>query len=144
MREGRSDFWERNGDLATLHDMRNTVARTFQDLDVWQRAHSFVMAIYQLTAAFPKTETYGLAAQARRAAVSIPANIAEGFGKRGRLDKARYLNIAQGSLEESLYYLILARDLDYCDPRPALDRLAETSRLFDAYRNAILRSADES
>ena len=124
--------------------MRNTVTRTFQDLDVWQRAHAFVMAIYQLTAAFPKTETYGLAAQARRAAVSIPANIAEGFGKRGRLDKARYLNIAQGSLEESLYYLILAKDLGYCDPREALDCLAHTGRLLDAYRNAILRSVDES
>ena len=123
---------------------RSRPARTFQELLVWQKAHQFVLAVYALTPAFPKQETYGLSQQLRRAAVSIPANIAEGFGKRGRLDKARYLNIAQGSLEESLYYLILARDLDYCDPRAALDRLAETSRLLDPYRKAILRSVDES
>jgi four helix bundle protein len=130
--------------LGALRDMRITAARTFQDLSVWQRAHSFVLAIYELTAAFPRSETYGLAAQSRRAAVSIPANIAEGFGKRSRLDKARYLNIAQGSLEESSYYLILARDLGYCDPSAATGCLAETSRLLDAYRNAILRSVGES
>jgi hypothetical protein len=74
-----------------------------------------------MTSAFPKSETYGLAAQARRAAVSVPANIAEGFKKRGRLDKARFMNIAQGSLEESRYYLILARDLGYVDPLAAFD-----------------------
>ena len=90
------------------------MARTFRDLDVWQHAHGFVLEIYRVTPLFPKSETYGLASQARRAAVSIPANIAEGFRKRGRPDKVRFLNIAQGSLEESRYYLILAQDLGYC------------------------------
>ena len=88
-------------------------ARTFRELVVWQKAHRFVLSVYEMTAAFPKHETYGLAAQLRRAAVSIPANIAEGFRKRSKPDKVRFLNIAEGSLEESRYYLILAQDLDY-------------------------------
>ena len=67
-------------------------ARTFTDLVVWQKAHALVLAVYRLTAAFPKAETYALTAQMRRAAVSIPANIAEGFGKRSPADKARHLN----------------------------------------------------
>ena len=80
-------------------------ARTFQDLLVWQKAHAFVLEAYQLTATFPKSETYGLALQMRRAAVSIPANIAEGFRRRGKADKARLLNMAEGSLEECRYFL---------------------------------------
>ena len=116
------------------------MARTFRDLDAWQRAHAFVLSVYKLTTEFPKCEIFGLVSQLRRAAVSIPANIAEGFGKRGAADKARFFNIAQGSLEESRYYLILAKDLNYCDPTPALDLLESASRLLCAYRTAILRN----
>ena len=90
-------------------------ARRFQDLIVWQKAHQFVLAVYKITNAFPGSEIYGLTSQLRRAAVSIPANIAEGFTKTGRADKARFLNIAQASLEESRYYLLLAHDLTYSD-----------------------------
>src|SRR6184192_1537113 len=90
-------------------------ARTFQDLVVWRKAHELVLAVYSFTAAFPKQETYGLTLQMRRAAVSIPANIAEGFRRRGKADKARYMNMAEASLEESRYYLILAKDLGYGD-----------------------------
>jgi four helix bundle protein len=79
-------------------------ARSFQDLLVWQRAHDFVLGIYAASAAFPKQETYGLVSQPRRAAVSIPANIAEGFRRRGKADKARFMNIAEGSIEECSYY----------------------------------------
>ena len=78
---------------------------------MWQRAHAFVMAIYQLTAAFPKTETYGLAAQARRAAVSIPANIAEGFGRATTRELLRSLQIARGELEETRCFMLLSCDL---------------------------------
>ena len=92
-----------------------TPARTFQDLVVWRKAHELVLAVYSFTAAFPKEETYGLALQMRRAAVSVPANIAEGFRRRGKADKARYMNMAEASLEESRYYLILAQDLGYGD-----------------------------
>ena len=83
-------------------------AKSFQDLLVWQKSHQFVLGVYGLTKNFPRSETYGLTSQFRRAAVSIPANIAEGFRKRGKADKVRFLNIAQGSLEECRYYLILS------------------------------------
>src|SRR5580704_8674869 len=88
-------------------------ARTFQDLRVLQHAHQFVLAAYALTAGFPKHETYGLSSQIRRAAVSIPANIAEGFRRRGKADKARFMNVAEASIEECRYYLVLSQDLGY-------------------------------
>ena len=91
--------------------MANT-AKTFKDLIVWQKAHRFVLATYSLTASFPRCEIYCLTSQMRRASISVPANIAEGFKKRGVSDKTRFLNFAQGSLEEYRYYLILIQDLD--------------------------------
>lgn len=115
-------------------------ARTFQDLLVWQKAHRFVMEIYALTATFPKQETYGLTLQMRRAAVSIPANIAEGFRRRGKPDKARFMNIAEGSVEECRYFLILAKDLRYGDTGRLVTSLEEVSRLLGAYTAAILSS----
>ena len=116
-------------------------ARTFQDLLVWQQAHRFVLEVYALTAAFPKQETYGLSLQIRRAAVSIPANIAEGFRRRGNADKARFMNMAEGSVEECRYYLILAKDLGYGDTERIAASLQEVSRLLSAYAAAILASA---
>lgn len=89
-----------------------TTAKKFQDLIVWQKAHKFVLEVYKISQLFPKNEQYGLTSQFRRSAVSIPANIAEGFKKRGQADKARFFNIAQGSLEETRYYLILINDLN--------------------------------
>lgn len=113
-------------------------ARTFRDLVVWRRAHELVLAVYSLTANFPKSETYGLAAQMRRSAVSISANIAEGFRRRGRADKARFMNIAEGSLEETRYYLILAHDLGYGDGSHLTIALEEVSRLLHGYAKGIL------
>jgi|SRR6516165_7696619 len=113
-------------------------ARTFRDLVVWRKAHEFVLAIYRLTASFPRQETYGLALQMRRAAVSIPANIVEGFRKRGRADKVRFMNIAEGSVEESRYYIILAQDLGYGQTESLMKSLEEVSRLLNAYSKAIL------
>ena len=78
-------------------------AQSFQDLLVWQKSHALALLVYRLTGSFPRHELYGLASQMRRAAVSVPANIAEAFKKRGRADKARILNISQGSLEELRY-----------------------------------------
>jgi four helix bundle protein len=108
-------------------------AKTFQDLVVWQKSHRFVLDVYRTTAVFPKSETYGLTSQLRRSAISIPANIAEGFKRRGRPDKVRFYNVAQGSLEESRYYLILAGDLGYADTSQLLLEIDEVSRLLDAY-----------
>jgi four helix bundle protein len=115
-------------------------AQTFQDLVVWQKAHQFVLEIYAFTSAFPKTETWGLSQQMHRAAVSIPANIAEGFRRRGKADKARFMNIAEGSVEECRYFLILASDLHYGDCANPLAALEEVSRILHAYRTAILSS----
>ena len=118
----------------------NKAAKTFQDLLVWQKAHKFVIAVYQLTKAFPKSELYGLTSQFRRAAVSIPSNIAEGFRRRTKIEKLRFLNISQGSLEESRYYLILARDLGYADVSDLWILIEETSKLLEGYSRSIQNS----
>jgi four helix bundle protein len=117
-----------------------TAARSFKDLIVWQKAHQFVLEIYRFTRSFPADERFGLTSQIRRAAVSVPANIAEGFPKRGPSDKARFFNIAQGSLEEVHYYLILAKDLDYGDSAKLLNMYDEVGRLLNGYASAILTS----
>ena len=91
--------------------METNPARTFRDLIVWRKAHEFVLWVYRFTTTFPKDERYGLTSQFRRAAVSVPVNVAEGFKKRSGSDKARFMNIPQGSLEECRCYLILAEDL---------------------------------
>ena len=113
-------------------------AQSFRDLLVWRKAHEFVLGVYALTAEFPRQETYGLSQQLRRAAVSIPANIAEGFRRRGKADKARFMNIAEGSLEECRYYLILAYDLGYGEPDELAALLEEVSKMLNAYAAAIL------
>ena len=118
--------------------MERPPAKTFTDLLVWQKAHQFVLSVYGFTDGFPQKEVYGLTSQFRRAAVSIPANIAEGFRKRSKPDKARFMNIAQGSIEECRYYIILATDLKYGDGRELLSRLEEVSRLLERYQAAIL------
>ena len=113
-------------------------AQTFRDLIVWQKAHQFVLDAYKLSQTFPREEMYGLTSQFRRAAVSIAANIAEGFKKRGQQDKARFLNIAHGSLEECRYYLVLIADLGYANTTQLNDKLEEVSRLLTSYANAVL------
>ena len=87
--------------------------RNFWDLVVWKKSHQLVLDVYKITREFPSGEKFGLTSQLRRAAISVSANIAEGFRKRTRKDKANYYNIAHGSLEEVKYYLILAKDLRY-------------------------------
>ncbi|MBC7848472.1 MAG: four helix bundle protein [Chitinophagaceae bacterium] len=115
-------------------------AVSFQDLIVWQKAHRFVLGVYRYTATFPREELYGLSSQFRRAAVSIAANIAEGFKKRSELEKARILNIAQGSLEECAYFLILSKDLGYGENSELHFLLDDTARLLQAYRQAITKN----
>lgn len=112
-------------------------AATFENLLVWQKAHLFVLAGYRLSQTFPAAERYGLSSQFRRAAVSIAANIAEGFRKRGKADKLRFYNIAQGSLEECRYYLILASDLGYADVSLPRQLLEEVSKLLEGYCRSI-------
>ncbi len=115
-------------------------AKSFRDLVLWQKAHKFVLNVYHISQSFPRHEQYGLTSQFRRSAVSIAANIAEGFKKRGKADKARFLNIAQGSLEETRYYLILASDLDYADTNTLMDQIEEVSMILSTYHKKILAS----
>ncbi len=117
--------------------MSREPARSFQDLLVWQKAHKFVLGVYRLSESFPKPEIYGLTSQLRRAAVSIPANIAEGFRKKGIPDKSGFMNIAQGSLEECRYYLILAQDLECGHTNLLANDLEEVSRLLNAYHRSL-------
>ena len=104
----------------------------FRKLIVWQKAHQWVLLIYKLTENFPKHEIFGLVSQMRRAAVSVAANMAEGYAAGGKGQFGRYLNIAQGSLSEVEYYLILALDLNYIT-RPEYEQVeslrAETGYL---------------
>jgi len=120
--------------------MKRNPARSFLDLIVWQKAHQFVLAVYGYTRSFPKEEIYGLTSQLSRAAVSTPANIAEGFKKRSKSDKARFMNISQGSLEECRYYLILAKDLGYGDNNSFMLQLEEVSKLLESYSRSIMLS----
>jgi len=120
--------------------MQRQPARNFQDLIVWQKAHQLVLSIYRISKGFPREEIYGLTSQFRRAAISVPANIAEGFKKKGRLDKVRFMNVAQGSLEECRYYLILSSDLEYGDTKKLLAQLEEVSKLLTSYSTAITAS----
>ncbi len=120
--------------------MERKPAKSFEDLIVWQNAHQFVLNVYRYTSSFPKEEIFGLTSQFRRASISIAANIAEGFKKRGIKDKARFLNMAQGSTEECRYYLILSKDLNYGFNQNLFGKLTEVSKMLDAYHSAILTS----
>ena len=112
-------------------------SQSFEDVELWRKAHTWVLAIYKFTEGFPKHELFGLTSQLRRAAVSVPANFAEGFKKRGVADKLRFYNIAQGSLEESRYYLILSRDLGYGDTTELMAAANEVGSMFNGYIRAI-------
>ena len=122
-------------------EQRSQAARTFQDLKVWQKAHQLVLVVYQATRSFPREERYGLTSQMRRAAVSVPANIAEGFTIRGTKDKLSFYNISQASLEELKYYMILAKDLGYLDSNRTLWLGAEeVGKMLAAWSDALRSS----
>ena len=114
--------------------------RDYTKIEAWRLADDLTVAVCERTRSFPREEIYGLTSQFRRAAISVAANIAEGFKKRGRLDKVRFMNIAEGSLEECRYYLILIRDLSYADPSDLFGRLDEVSKLLGSYSAAIRTS----
>ena len=120
--------------------MERLPAQNFQDLIVWQKAHQFVLSVYRLSKSFPREELYGLTSQFRRAAISVAANIAEGFKKRGKADKVRFLNIAEGSLVECRYYSILTEDLGYGDSLGLRSQLEVVSKLLASYSGAIRTS----
>lgn len=117
---------------------------SFQELLAWQAAHAFVFEVYKTTALFPKHERFALSPQFERAAVSIAANIAEGYRKMSKADKLRFMNIAQGSLEECRYYIILSRDISYIDDDRCIKfntLIENASRLLNAYSKKIKESS---
>ncbi len=115
----------------------------FQRVIAWQKAHEFVLLIYKISKHFPDEERFGLTSQLRRAAVSIEANIAEGYKKLGKSDKLRFLNIAQGSLEECRDYHILAKDLNYINDdeyNKIKQAIIMTSKFLNAYCEGVIKN----
>ena len=103
--------------------------RDFKQLKVWEKSHQFTLAIYQITGHFLKNELYGLTSQLRRAVVSIPTNIAEGYGRSGQTERSHFLNISLGSTCEVKYLLLLSKDLgyipeaEYCECNSSLEEI---------------------
>lgn len=112
-------------------------AKSFKDVIAWQLAHKLVLEVYRYTREFPKEELFGVTSQFRRVAVSVAANIAEGFAKFSRRDKIRFFNIAKGSLEECRYYSILSKDLGFGENERLHDLVEQTSKVLTAYCNSI-------
>jgi four helix bundle protein len=112
-------------------------SKGFRELLVWQNAHERVLAVYAVTRSFPKEELFGLTSQLRRAASSVPANIVEGYRRRTKADKHRFFNIAQASLDEATYFLILANDLNYSDTTVLLSQSDEVARILTAYTSRL-------
>lgn len=113
---------------------------SFKDLIVWQKAHQLVIAIYTATQKFPKEEVFSLTNQIRRATVSIAANICEGYKKKTIPNQLNFINIAEGSLEEVKYYIILSKDLQYInekDYKQLANSAEEVGRLINGYEKAI-------
>ena len=119
-------------------------SKSFEDVTVWQKAHAWVLAIFGYTAKMPKHELFGLTAQLRRAAVSVPANCAEGFKRHTQPEKLRFYNIAQASLEECRYYLRLAQDLEYGNTMMLRESLPEISQMLESYTEKVRQAESRS
>jgi four helix bundle protein len=116
--------------------------KNYRDLNAWQKAMDLVVLVYELTKEFPDDERFGLTSQLRRAAVSIPSNIAEGQGRDSDREFARFLSIAHGSLREAETQLLICERLEYIDSKritAALERAAEVGRLITGLIKAIDR-----
>lgn len=114
------------------------MTRKFEDIVAWQKAHQFAVMTYHATRAFPDFEKFGLCSQFQRAAVSIAANIAEGYKKLSKADKLRFFNVSQGSLEECRYYCILSRDIDETTYQQLVQAIFDTSYMLNAYIKGVV------
>lgn len=120
------------------------MTRSFENIIAWQKAHGFVIAVYNATKDFPEDEKFGLTSQFRRAAVSIAANIAEGYKKLSKADKLRFFNISQGSLEECRYYIILSKDLGYINEQTFAflsENNLDTSYMLNSYIKGVVNNS---
>ena len=115
-------------------------SQTYRSLEMWQTSHRWVLDIYSVSRSFPKSELYGLTSQLRRAASSVPMNMAEGYGRRGIGDKLRFYNFAEGSLNEADYQLLLAHDLGYADTRDLQAQASAIARMLYGYTARLRRS----
>jgi four helix bundle protein len=123
------------------------IARKYSDLVAWQKAMDLVSAVYLATSNFPKTEIYGLTSQLRRAAVSVPSNVAEGYGRSGRREFAHALSIALGSLAEVETQILIAERLGYLAPESRVSMVelsAEIGRIIVGLMNSMERHAKAS
>jgi len=112
----------------------------FKNLKVWEKAHCLVLALYTVTKRFPEEEKFGLVSQIRRSAVSIPANIAEGCKKNSNKEFMHFLNIAETSLEETKYHLMLSKDLKYIgikDFESLYQKCEEIGRMISGLENKL-------
>ena len=110
--------------------------RNFRELKVWEKAHQLTLSVYRVTTNFPAEEKFGLTTQLRRAAAAIPANIAEGCGRAGERELARFLHIALGSASELEYHLLLAHELDFVDAasyQPLYESTTEVKRMLTSF-----------
>ncbi|MCK4653103.1 MAG: four helix bundle protein [Candidatus Cloacimonetes bacterium] len=114
--------------------------KTFKEIKAWQLAHQFVLEVYRFTKNFPREEIYCLTSQFRRAAISVAANICEGYKKKGKKDKLRFYNISQGSIEECRYYIILSKDLEYGCSQEMDELLDSVGRKLYGYIKSIEES----
>ena len=113
--------------------------RSYQDLKVWQKSYDLCLQVYRLTRAFPASESYGLTSQMRRAAVSVPSNIAEGYGRTSTAEYLRSLRIAYGSNCELETQAMISKDLSYVKLDDAA-RLKEDIREVERMLKALMRS----
>lgn len=112
---------------------KGQTSKSFRDLIVWQKAHQLVLGTYTKTKSFPKEEMFCFTSQIRRSSISVAANIGGAFKKKSAADKLRILNISQGSLSESEYYLILTEDLGYGDTTQLKKEADEVGKILEAY-----------
>ena len=123
----------------------NKPTKNFFELEVWQKAHNLVLEVYSISKDFPKSELFGLTSQIRRAAISIPANIAEGYKRIGKADKIRFYNISQASLEEVKYFLFLSKELGYINEYTKIKNMTEeVSKMLEMYIKQIHKSMKAS
>ena len=117
--------------------------KTYRDLLVWQKAMQLVTQIYKITKSIPKNEIYGLISQIRRSSVSIPSNIAEGYGRKSTNDYVRYLQISSGSLYELQTQLEICLNLEYL-PQKIFDKIYEQSREVERMLSSLIRKLSEN
>ncbi len=114
--------------------------KSFRELKVWQKAHRLTLKIYEITRDFPSDERFSLISQIRRSSISIPANIVEGFKRRSNKEYAHFLNVAEASLEETKYFLILAKDLKYMEDNAYVELMnlsEEIGKMLYTLRNKL-------